>query len=43
MRIGRMPGDEGRTDFNVRMGEHYLATLTRTHHLRNVDPNLVLV
>ena len=43
MHIRRIPSNRGRTDFNVRAVELYLAAATRTHHLRNVDPTLALV
>ena len=33
MRIRRIAGEPGRTDFNVRTGELYLAALTCPHHL----------
>ena len=33
----------GRTDFNVQTGELYLAAMTCSHHLKNVDPTLALV
>ena len=43
MRIRRIAGEPGRTDFNVRTGELYLAALTCPHHLGNVVPTLALV
>ena len=43
MRIRRILGDRGRTGFNARTVELYLAALTCPHHLRNVDPTLALV
>ena len=43
MHIRGIPSNRGRTDFNVRAVELYLAAATRTHHLRNVDPTLALV
>ena len=43
MRIRRILGDRGRADFNVRTGELYLAALTCSHQLRNIDPTLALV
>ena len=43
MHIRRIPSNLGRTDFNVRAVELYLAAATRPHHLRNVDPTLALV
>ena len=43
MHIRRIPSNRGRTDFNVRAVELYLAAPTRTHHLRNVDLTLALV
>ena len=43
MHIRRIPSNRGRTDFNMRAVELYLAAATRTHHLRNVDPTLALV
>ena len=43
MRIRRIAGEPGGTDFNVRTGELYLAALTCPHHLGNVVPTLALV
>ena len=43
MHIRRIPSNRGRTDFNVRAVELYLAAATRPHHPRNVDPTLALV